>query len=159
LNLPLSRIKPDQAGFNLGRSSEITRDEVKYSKFVDRLRIKFSEIFIQALRVQLILKGIISPEDWEFIKNKIRINYQRDNFFTELKENEIMLGRVALAQQLDPYVGRVFSLNYIRRNVFKLTDEELEKMNSDFESEPVIDPNVPESETTNEQPTSPDQSY
>ena len=148
LNLPLSRIKPDQAGFNLGRSSEITRDEVKYSKFVDRLRIKFSEIFIQALRVQLILKGIISPEDWEFIKNKIRVNYQRDNFFTELKENEIMLGRVALAQQLDPYVGRVFSMKYIKQKVFKLTDEEIDNMEGDFEVEAPAMPE--ESETVNE---------
>jgi len=89
LNIPQSRVKQD-AGFSLGRSQEITRDELKFSKFIDRLRNKFSDIFLQALRVQLVLKGIITPEDWDFIKSRIAFDYQRDNYFTELKESEIL---------------------------------------------------------------------
>lgn len=132
LNLPQSRVKADQSGFNLGRASEITRDEVKFSKFVNRLRIKFAEIPLQALRVQLILKGIIAPEDWNFVKSKIKVQYQKDNFFAELKENEILQGRIQLAEALQPFVGNIFSQNYVKRNIFRLSDEEVDNMDDDI---------------------------
>jgi hypothetical protein len=136
LNLPQSRVKADQSGFNLGRASEITRDEVKFGKFISRLRLKFSEIPLQALRVQLILKGIISPEDWEFIKSKIRVEYQRDNYFAELKEAEILQGRIALAEAIQPFIGTVFSMNYLKRQIFRLTDDDIMNMEEDeFEQE------------------------
>lgn len=149
LNLPQSRVKADQSGFNLGRTSEISRDEVKFAKFVNRLRIKFAEIPLQALRVQLILKGIIAPEDWTFVRSKMKVVYQKDNFFSELKENEILQGRIGLAEALQPFVGSIFSQNYVKRNIFRLSDEEVESMDEEIAEEqqlgvyndPNLDPN------------------
>jgi hypothetical protein len=127
LNVPLSRVRPDTS-FQLGRSQEITRDEVKFGKFIDRLRKKFSAVFLQALRVQLILKGIITPEDWDFIRSRISFDYMRDNHFAELKDAEILSNRIQMANEVLPLVGKFYSLEYIRRRVLKLTDEEIEKI-------------------------------
>lgn len=127
LNIPLSRVRPD-ANFSLGRSQEITRDEVKFSKFIDRLRNKFATVFLQALRVQLILKGIITPEDWDFIKSRISFDFLRDNYFTELKESEILENRINMAERVLPLVGIYFSPDFVRRRVLKQTDEEIEKI-------------------------------
>ena len=127
LNVPLSRVRPD-ANFQLGRSQEITRDEVKFSKFIDRLRKKFSTVFLQALRVQLVLKGIITPEDWDFIRSRISFDFMRDNHFSELKDAEILSNRIQMANEVLPLVGKFYSLEYIRRRVLKLTDEEIEKI-------------------------------
>lgn len=138
LNIPISRLRPD-TNFSLGRTQEITRDEIKFSKFIDRLRKRFSSIFLQALRVQLILKGIITPEDWDFIRSKITVNYLRDNHFSELKEAEILSNRIAMVNEIMPLVGRFFSSDYVRRNVLKQTDEDIERTqeeiikNKDFE--------------------------
>lgn len=131
LNIPLSRMKPD-AGFSLGRSTEITRDEIKFAKFVARLRRKFAEIFYQSLRVQLILKGIIAPEDWQFIKSKISFDFLRDNYFSELKENEILAGRIAMVEQLQPFVGKYISHASIRTEILRQTEEEIEKMDKEI---------------------------
>jgi hypothetical protein len=127
LNIPMSRVRPD-ANFSLGRSQEITRDEVKFSKFIDRLRNKFAVVFLQALRVQLILKGIITPEDWDFIKSRITIDFLRDNHFTELKDAEILENRINMAERVIPLVGTYFSPMYVRKKVLKLTDAEIEKI-------------------------------
>ena len=131
LNIPLSRMKPD-AGFSLGRSTEITRDEIKFSKFVARLRRKFSEIFYQSLRVQLILKGIIAPEDWKFVKSKISFDFLRDNYFSELKDNEILAGRIQMAEQVQPFVGKYYSNGYIRTKILKQSEEEVEEMDKEL---------------------------
>ena len=126
LNVPASRMSGD-SNFALGRSEQITRDEVKFGKFIDRLRTQFSHMFSQLLRVQLILKGIIAPEDWMTIKSKIKYNFASDNYFSELKENEILTQRIQMVQLLEPYVGVYFSKDYIRENILRLSTEELKK--------------------------------
>ena len=123
----MSRLKGDQ-GFNLGRASEITRDELKFNKFVQRIRKKFSNLFLDALRVQLILKGIINPDDWDEVKQNIRFNFQRDNYFTELKENEILQGRLSTLQTIDQYVGKYYSTAWVKKNVLKMSDEDMEEI-------------------------------
>lgn len=133
LNIPLSRLKQD-SGFSLGRTQEITRDEIKFSKFIDRLRKRFTAVFLQALRVQLILKGIITPEDWEFIRSRITFDYLRDNHFTELKETEILSNRLQMAEQVMPLVGTFYSMDYVRRKVLRQTDEEIEEMQQQIQS-------------------------
>lgn len=127
LNIPLSRLKQD-SGFSLGRTQEITRDEIKFSKFIDRLRKRFTAVFLQALRVQLILKGIITPEDWEFIRSRITFDYLRDNYFAELKETEILSNRLQMAEQVMPLVGTFYSMDFVRRKILRQTDEEIEEM-------------------------------
>lgn len=127
LNIPLSRLRPD-TNFSLGRSQELTRDEIKFSKFIDRLRKRFTTVFLQALRVQLILKGIITPEDWDFIRSRITFDYLRDNYFTELKETEILSNRLQMAEQVMPLVGSLYSLEYVRRNILRQTDEEIQEI-------------------------------
>lgn len=127
LNIPLSRLRPD-ANFSLGRTQEITRDEIKFSKFIDRLRKRFTAVFLQALRVQLVLKGIIAPEDWEFIRSRITFDFLRDNYFTELKETEILSNRLQMAEQVLPLVGTYYSQDFVRRKILRQTDEEIEKM-------------------------------
>lgn len=127
LNIPLSRLRPD-ANFSLGRSSEITRDEVKFSKFIDKVRNRYTQVFLQALRVQLILKGIISPEDWDFIKSRLTFDYMRDNHFAELKEAEILANRLDLAERVMPLVGKYFSPAYVKKHVLKQSDEEIERI-------------------------------
>ena len=127
LNVPLSRLKSDQ-GFNLGRSSEITRDEVKFSKFVSRLRRKFTVLFVDALRIQLIAKGIINPEDWEDMKDNIRFDFLRDNYFAELKESEILQGRLATLQSIDQFVGKYYSIEWVKKNVLKMSDDDIEEI-------------------------------
>jgi hypothetical protein len=124
LNVPIGRLK-GESGFSLGRASEITRDEIKFNKFVQRIRKKFSGLFLDTLRVQLILKGIINPEDWDDVKNSIRFKFQRDNYFAELKENEILQGRLNTLQSIDPYVGKYYSAEWVKKNVLQMTDEEI----------------------------------
>jgi hypothetical protein len=131
LNIPMSRLQQDN-NFNLGRSQEITRDEIKFSKFIDRMRKRFSAIFLQALRVQLILKGIITPEDWEFIRSRITIDFLRDNHFSELKETEILSNRLQMVNEIMPLVGRFYSSDYVRRNILRQTDEEIETMQQEI---------------------------
>ena len=134
LNVPLSRMKPDQ-GFNLGRSSEISRDEVKFNKFVSRLRKKFSNLFADVLRVQLIAKGIIRADEWDEIKPFIRFDFIKDNYFSELKENEIMMQRMNLLQQLDPYVGKYYSIEWIRKNVLMQTDDDIKELDAQIQDD------------------------
>jgi hypothetical protein len=132
LNVPMSRLK-GEGGFNLGRSSEITRDEVKFSKFVARIRKKFANLFADALRVQLILKGIINPEDWDSIVNDIRFDFMKDNHFSEIKDNEIMQGRINLLTAIDPFVGKYYSPSYIKKHILMLNDEDIEEIDGENE--------------------------
>jgi len=124
LNVPTSRIG-GEGGFNLGRSSEILRDEVKFSKFVGRLRKRFSNMFSDMLRTQLILKNIITPEDWEVMSEHIQYNFLYDNHFAELKEAELLTERLGLLQVAEPYVGKYFSQDYVRRKILRQTDVEI----------------------------------
>ena len=135
LNVPSSRIGGD-GGFNLGRSSEILRDEVKFSKFVGRLRKRFSNMFNDMLKTQLILKNIITPEDWEIMSEHIQYDYLYDNHFSELKESELLMERLNMVSQAEQYVGKYFSQDYIRRKILRQTDEEI------IEQDKIIDKEI-----------------
>ena len=136
LNVPIGRLQNQQGGpFSLGHTTEITRDEVKFNKFILRMRKRFSDIFSQALRVQLVLKGIIREDEWDDINNKIRYDYIEDNHFSELKEQQIILSRANVLQQLDPYIGRFFSNEYIYREVLNLSEDQIKKMKKEIQKE------------------------
>ena len=124
LNVPKSRFNPD-TGFSIGKSDSISRDEIKFSKFITKLRNKFSNVFLDILRVQLISKQIFSSADWDLYKDQIGITFAKDNYFSELKENEILSTRLQTASQLDAFAGKYISKNYIQKNVLKMTDEEI----------------------------------
>lgn len=131
LNIPVSRLETTQ-GFNLGRSAEITRDEFKFSKFVDRLRKKFSTIFTDCLGTQLKLRNYISEEEWEIIRYKLQYRFNTSSYFNELKDNEILKDRIDTANQLEPFVNRFYSEAWIRRNVFMISDAEYIEMKKEF---------------------------
>jgi hypothetical protein len=143
LNVPVSRLNPEQNGFSLGRSSEITRDELKFSKFVDRQRNKFSDLFDQALRVQCVLKGICTAEEWEVFKENIHFDYIKDNNFSELKEAELITNRLQVLASVDPYTGRYFSDAWIQRNVLRMNDDEIKQMNKEIEEEKAAGGGLP----------------
>jgi len=124
LNVPPTRIGGD-GGFNLGRSSEILRDEVKFSKFVGRLRKRFSNLFNDILKTQLLLKNVITPEDWDIMSEHIQYDFLYDNHFAELKDSELMAERLTMVASAEPYVGRYFSQDYLRRKILRQTDEEI----------------------------------
>jgi len=125
LNVPVSRAPQNESGFNLGRSSEILRDEVKFSKFVGRLRKRFSNLFNDFLKTQLLLKNIITTEDWEQMSEHIQYDFLYDNHFAELKESELLNERLTMVAAAEPYVGKYFSQDYVRRKVLRQTDEEI----------------------------------
>ena len=135
LNVPISRLEPSSAGFNLGRSAEISRDEVKFTKFVGRLRKRFSQLFAKALEKQLILKGIVSEADWPEIQNAISFDFTIDNHFEEFKEAEVLQNRIQLLQQAEPYIGRFFSDLWVRKNILKQTDDDIKQMMEEMQEE------------------------
>jgi hypothetical protein len=132
LNVPSTRLQKTD-GFNLGRSSEITRDEIKFTKFVQRIRKKFAQLFLDALKIQLILKGVMTLDDWDEIVQDIRFDFLRDNHFSEIKEAEIMQGRLNILTSLDPFVGKYYSPSYVKKNILKLTDNEIEEIDAENE--------------------------
>jgi len=134
LSVPISRLEPNQ-GFSLGRVSEVTRDELKFSKFVDRLRNKFSDVFDQALRAQCVLKGICTSDEWAMFKENIYYSFIKDNNFTELKDAELMRERLSLLTEIDPYTGRYFSQKWIQKNVLRLDDNSIAKMQKEIDKE------------------------
>ena len=134
LNIPISRLEGGQ-GFNLGRAAEISRDEVKFTKFVGRLRKKFCMLFHDLLKTQLILKGVIAPEEWDSMMGDITYTFLQDGYFAELKHSEMMRERVQLAQQLEGYVGKYFSNNYIRTKILKQNEQEQEEIDKQIEEE------------------------
>jgi hypothetical protein len=136
LAVPLSRLDSDTTGFSLGRSAEITQDELKFQKLINRLRLRFAQLFLHVLEKQLVLKGILNLEDWIQYKDKITFNYNNDNYFYELKEAEILRERIATLQQLDPYVGLYYSQEWIKKNVLKMSDEDIESMQKQIATEP-----------------------
>ena len=131
LNVPMSRMMQSQ-GFSLGRSQEITRDEIKFSKFISRLRKKFSVLFSETLRVQLVAKGIIRGDEWDNMSNFITFDYQEDNHFNELKDAELLANRIQILQQLDPYIGKYYSSKWVRKNVLMQTDADIEQMEDEM---------------------------
>jgi len=138
LNVPLSRLEQDST-FNVGRSSEITRDELKFQKFIDRVRNKFSTLFLEALKRQLILKKVIVPSDWKQIKQDISIEYNRDNYYAELKESEIIKERIETLQMIDEYVGTYYSKEWVRKNILGQSNEDIDEITKQIEAEPAED--------------------
>ena len=134
LGVPESRIAAE-GGFNLGRSSEILRDELKFSKFVGRLRKRFANMFTDMLKTQLILKNIVSPEDWEKISDHIQYDFMYDNQFAELKESELMNERLGILATIEPYIGKYYSADYVRRKILRQTDAEIMEMDEQIEKE------------------------
>jgi len=134
LGVPESRIAND-GGFNLGRSSEILRDELKFSKFVGRLRKRFANLFNDILRTQLILKNIVSPEDWETISDHIQYDFLYDNQFAELKESELVNNRLATLATIEPYIGKYYSTEYVRKRILRQTDSEIIDIDEQIEDE------------------------
>ena len=124
LNVPISRME-SEAGFNLGRAAEISRDELKFTKFVARLRKRFTQMFNDILKTQLVLKGVMTIEDWSNIKEHIQYSFLKDGYFAELKNAEILRERINLAEQVSPYVGKFYSIEYVRKNVLRQSDEDI----------------------------------
>ena len=135
LNLPPSRLTDDNKGFNLGKTTEVLRDELKFTKFIGRLRKRFGELFHDILKTQLILKGVISPEDWDDMKEHIQYDFLFDNHFNELKEQELMMQRINLATQMDPFVGKYFSIEYIRKQVLQQNEKEYKEIQKQMDGE------------------------
>ena len=142
LGVPESRIAND-GGFNLGRSSEILRDELKFTKFVGRLRKRFANLFSDMLKTQLILKNIITPEDWEKISDHIQYDFLYDNQFAELKESELMNERLGTLASIEPYIGKYYSVDYVRRKILRQTDTEIREIDEQIEKE-IADGIIPD---------------
>lgn len=134
LGVPIGRLEPQQ-GFSLGRAAEVTRDELKFMKFIQRLRNRFSILFDDAMRTQLALKGICTKDEWDEFKENIWYDYLKDNNFDELKDAELLRDRVGLLQLLDPYIGRYYSVEWVRKNVLQQTDEDIEEIDKQIEEE------------------------
>ena len=158
LNVPVSRLDTQPGGMiGLGRVSEVTRDEVKFAKFVNRLRNKFCQLFDGALKVQLSLKGICTTEEWDEFKETIWYDFKKDNNFAEMREAELMRERLNLVATVDPYIGKYFSLEWVKKNVLQQSDEEIEDMQKQIEEEQKLFPEAPQAGQTvppgQEQPT------
>ena len=138
LGVPISRLEPNQ-GFSLGRTTEIQRDELKFAKFISRLRSKFSTLFDDLLRVQLVLKRICTEEEWNEFKENVWYDFLKDNNFDEMKESELLTNRVQILQQIEPFVGRYYSKEWIRRNLLKHSDEDIEEIDAQMEEEAQAD--------------------
>ena len=156
LAVPESRITGSGTGFNLGRSSEILRDELKFSKFVGRLRKRFSKMFNDILRTQLLLKNVVSIEDWEVMEDHIQYDFLYDNHFTELKEAELLTNRISILASLEPYIGKYYSTEYVRKKVLRQTDTEIieidDQIKDEIEKGILPDPNAPVDEMGNPLP-------
>jgi hypothetical protein len=137
LNVPNSRFQ-QSAGFNFGRAAEISRDELKFAKFISRLRRKFNALFDDLLMTQLILKGIITVEDWPEIKEKIDYEYAQDQYYQEIKDAENLRNRLDVVNQMTPYVGIYFSKDYIRKNILKLTPDDIDQIEKENEQDPML---------------------
>ena len=136
LNVPISRLEPQQGGMiGVGRTTEVTRDEVKFTKFIVRLRNKFSQIFDHALKIQLVLKGICTLEEWDDFKEDIYYNYMKDNNFTEMRDAEILRERLSVLQTVDPYIGRYYSMEWVQKNVLQMDKETIAEMKKQIATE------------------------
>lgn len=134
LNVPTSRLQQDGT-FNFGQDSEVSRDEIKFAKFIDRLRSRFNSIFLDTLEKQLLLKNIVTPDDWKTIKNLIMFDYAQDNYFEQQKQSAVLRNRINTVQLMDPYIGRFYSNEYIRKHVLYQSDEDIEEMDEQILAE------------------------
>jgi len=159
LNVPIARLEPQQSGgmIGIGRSTEVTRDEAKFAKFVQRLRNKFTHIFDEALSVQLTLKGICTREEWEEFKEDIYYDFQKDNNFVELRDAELLRERMNLLTLVDPFVGRYYSSEWVKRHVLQLTKEQIEEMEKEIKKEDADGTGGSVLQQGGEPPVSPDE--
>lgn len=134
LGVPIGRLEPQQ-GFSLGRTTEITRDEIKFNKFIQKLRNQFSVLFDEIMRIQLSLKKICTIDEWKYFKEDIWYDFKKDNSFNELKESELMTNRLTLLQVVDPYVGRYYSMEWVKKHVLQLDDEEIAEIQQQMDQE------------------------
>ena len=139
LNVPASRLESEQ-GFSLGRSTEITRDELKFTKFVQRIRKKFTPLFTDILRTNLLLKGVIGPDDWPVMQEHIQFDFIEDGHFAALKEAELLTDRLDQLGQVEPYIGTFFSKEYVLKKVLRMTDAEIDQMRDEIKTEAERDP-------------------
>jgi hypothetical protein len=139
LNVPISRLEAE-AGFSLGRSTEITRDELKFTKFVQRLRKKFTPLFTDILKTQLILKGVVTLEDWTKISQHIQYDFLQDGHFAELKKAELMEDRINALGSIESYIGTFFSKEWVQKNILNLSDGEIDAMQKQMNKEAGLDP-------------------
>jgi len=135
LNLPPSRLTDDNKGFNLGKTTEVLRDELKFNKFVGRLRKKFAFLFHDMLKTQLVLKGVLTPEDWEDMEENIQYDFLFDNHFSELRDAELMNTRLDILMKIDPYVGKYYSIEYVRKQILKQSDVEFEEIDKQMKTD------------------------
>lgn len=152
LNVPVNRLE-SETGFNIGRASEISREEVKFQKFINRLRKKFSMLFIEALRVQLLLKGVCTADDWETMREGISVDYIEDNYFSELKDFEIMKERIGMLDTISSHIGKYYSDKWVRSNILNQSEADIERMNAEIseekpEEEPTDAETPPEGEAS-----------
>lgn len=159
LNVPLSRLDEQGGGgfAGLGRSQEITRDELKFAKFITRLRNKFSQIFDDALETQLILKGICTKEEWKNFRESIIYDFKKDNNFTELRETELLRERLTMVGMVDPYIGKYFSHEYVKKKILQMTDEEIEELQNQIDDEQEQGLGGPNLNQEQQPPVSPDE--
>lgn len=134
LNVPVARLQPETM-YSFGRGSEITREELKFSKFIKRLRARFSILFDRCLERQLVLKGVMTPEDWAFVRNKVRYDFMKDNFFEELKETEILREKLNTLNEVEPLVGKYFSREWIIKHVLFMSDDDMRQMQKEMDAE------------------------
>ena len=138
LNVPISRLQPQQ-GFSLGRANEITRDEIKFNKFIERIRRKFSHVFSETLKIQLVAKGIIRLEEWDDIVQDIRFDFQEDNHFAEMRDSEILMNRVQTLQNVEQYVGKYYSQEYVRRFILRQSEDEIKDIDAQIQDEEPVE--------------------
>jgi hypothetical protein len=153
LNVPVARLQPETM-YSFGRMSEVTREELKFAKFIKRLRARFSILFDRCLERQLVLKGIIAPDEWKEIQNKIRYDFMKDNYFEELKEAEILREKLETLRQIEEQIGKYFSRDWVVKHVLYMPDDEWKDMQKQMEKEakeePPVDENPPDADATNE---------
>jgi len=134
LNVPMNRLE-QESPFSMGRSTEITRDELKFQKFIDRLRKKFSALFFDILKTQLIAKGVVNEKEWKDISQKMRVDFMRDNHFSELKQAELIQDRMNILRDVNDYVGRYYSEEWVRKNILQQTEQEIDEMDKQIKKE------------------------
>ena len=134
LNIPISRLETE-SGFNLGRGAEITRDEVKFTKFVQKLRKKFNFLFNNILKTQLLLKGVVAEEDWASIKDNLSYQYMKDGHYAEMRDMDLLRDRLDVLNTIEPYIGQYFSKKYVQKQVFRMSDDEIDSMQKEMDSE------------------------
>lgn len=150
LNVPIDRLS-NESTFNIGRATEISREEVKFQKFINRMRKKFSVLFIDLLKTQLILKSIITPEDWGHIRENINVDYKEDNYFSELKDFEIMKERLSMLDSMGDKIGKYYSNKWVRSNILNQSDDEIERMDAEIAEETPDEPDEPDSQPNDDE--------